>query len=433
MWSTVVDEIVAALEALETDGSFTAEHTVPASALRLAVKGAGPIAFPLKPAAVQSLIEVAEPARFGWREKTLLDKKVRHCWEIPARRLKIADRPWNAALKRALDEIAIDLGLENAGRKKTALKAHLHNLLIYGPGQFFAAHQDSEKMQGMVATLTVLLPSPHDGGALIVDSHGQKRRFQGAPSRGKLSLIAFYADCYHELKPVRKGYRIALTYNLVLNGAKSADDPVATAFPAVKLKALLREYFASRDRNGKPKKWVYLLDNQYTQKGLSWKLLKNSDRLRASILRQTAELLGLDIHLALAEIEEVWDAYSEDDEYSSRHRYWESDEEDEDSAEESADSAADDNYVLQELIDGNVELRHWIDARGRPVRKPSVSVYESEMCWTRATDEFSPFKSEYEGYMGNYGNTLDRWYHRAVIVLTPRQKGRSAPPARRKK
>lgn len=70
-----MDEIVAALEALETDGSFTAEHTVPASALRLAVGGAGPIAFPLKPAAVQSLIEVAEPARFGWREKTLLDKK----------------------------------------------------------------------------------------------------------------------------------------------------------------------------------------------------------------------------------------------------------------------------------------------------------------------------------------------------------------------
>jgi hypothetical protein len=429
-----VDEIVAALEALETDGSFTAEHTVPAGALRLEVKGAGPIAFPLKPAAVRSLIEVAEPARFGWREKTLLDKRVRHCWEIPARRLKIADRPWNAALKRALDEIAIDLGLENSGRRKSALKAHLHNLLIYGPGQFFAPHQDSEKIPGMVATLTVVLPSPHGGGALIVDSHGQKRRFQGAPSGKKLNLIAFYADCHHELKPVRKGHRVALTYNLVLNRAKSADDPVAAAFPAVKLTALLREYFASRDRKGKPKKWVYLLDHQYTQKGLSWKLLKNGDRLRAGVLTQIAERLGLDIHLALAEIEELWDAYSEDDDgYSSRHRHWESDEEDEDSDEESADSTSDDSYMLQELIDGNVELNHWIDGRDRPVRKPSVFVYESEMCWTRATDEFSPFKSEYEGYMGNYGNTLDRWYRRAVIVLTPRRTGRGAPSARRKK
>jgi hypothetical protein len=286
----------------------------------------------------------------------------------------------------------------------------------------------------MVATLTVVLPSPHDGGALIVDSHGQKRRFQGAPSGKKLNLIAFYADCHHELKPVRKGYRVALTYNLVLNDAKSADDPVAAAFSAAKLTALLREYFASRDRNDKPKKWVYLLDHQYTQKGLSWKLLKNSDRLRAGVLTQIAERLGLDIHLALAEIEEVWNAYSEDDDgYSSCHRHWDRDEEDEDSDEESVDSTSDDSYALQDLIDGNVELNHWIDGRDRPVRKPRVFVYESEMCWTRATDEFSPFKSEYEGYMGNYGNTLDRWYRRAAIVLTLRRKVRGAPSARRKK
>jgi len=250
-----VDEIIATLEALESDGSFCAEHTVPAGALGLTVKGAGPVTLPLKPATVQSLIDVAEPARFGWREKTLLDKRVRNCWEIPAGRLKVADRPWNATLKRALDEIAIDLGLESARRKKSALTAHLHNLLIYGPGQFFAPHQDSEKIPGMIATLTVILPSPHDGGALIIDNHGQKRRFQGAPSGKKLNLIAFYADCHHEIKPVRKGYRVALTYNLVVNGAKSADDPVAAVIPAAKLTALLSEYFKSRDRTGKPKNW----------------------------------------------------------------------------------------------------------------------------------------------------------------------------------
>jgi hypothetical protein len=422
-----VEEIIATLEALESDSSFCAEHIVPAGALRLTVKGAGPVTLPLKPATVQSLIDVAEPARFGWREKTLLDKRVRNCWEIPAGRLKVADRPWNATLKRALDEIAINLGLESARHKKSALKAHLHNLLIYGPGQFFAPHQDSEKIPGMIATLTVILPSPHDGGALIIDSHGQKRRFQGAPSGKKLNLIAFYADCHHEIKPVRKGYRVALTYNLVVNGAKSADDPVAAVIPAARLTALLSEYFKSRDRTGKPKKWVYLLDHQYTQKGLTWKLLKNSDRLRVSVLSQVAERLGLDIHLALAEIQELWDAYREDDDwYSSRHRRWESDEED-DSDEESSDSAGDDNYVLRKLIDGNVELKHWIDARDRAVRKPSVFAYDSEMCWTRATDEFNPFRSEYEGYMGNYGNTLDRLYRRAAIVLSPRKKptGRS--------
>ena len=45
----------------------------------------------------------------------------------------------------------------------------------------------------MVATLFVVLPSPHEGGALIVDHQGEKQRIQGAPSGKKLKLIAFGA------------------------------------------------------------------------------------------------------------------------------------------------------------------------------------------------------------------------------------------------
>jgi hypothetical protein len=34
----------------------------------------------------------------------------------------------------------------------------------------------------------------------------------------------------------------------------------------------------------------------------------------------------------------------------------------------------------------------------------------------------APFRSEHEGYMGNYGNTVDRWYHRAALVLWPKSR-----------
>ena len=33
--------------------------------------------------------------------------------------------------------------------------------------------------------------------------------------------------------------------------------------------------------------------------------------------------------------------------------------------------------------------------------------------------ELKPYQSEYEGYMGNYGNTMDRWYRRAAVVVWP--------------
>jgi hypothetical protein len=36
--------------------------------------------------------------------------------------------------------------------------------------------------------------------------------------------------------------------------------------------------------------------------------------------------------------------------------------------------------------------------------------------------DLQPYASEYEGYMGNYGNTMDRWYRRGALVLWPRER-----------
>lgn len=174
------------------------------------------------------------------------------------------------------------------------------------------------------------------------------------------------------------------------------------------------------------KKWVYLLDHQYTQKGLSWKQLKNHDALRAKVLARVAKELNLDIYLALAEIQETWEAYAEDDDGSygySRRSHWDDWEDDgEETEDEQEEPAADTDYELESLIDGSVELRHWVDERGKPVRRPAELVSGEELCLTTETADFDPFKSEYEGNMGNYGNTLDRWYHRAAIVLVPRKR-----------
>ncbi len=42
---------------------------------------------------------------------------------------------------------------------------------------------------------------------------------------------------------------------------------------------------------------------------------------------------------------------------------------------------------------------------------------EDECCWTIETKQLEPYETEQEGYMGNYGNTIDYWYRRAAIVL----------------
>lgn len=111
------------------------------------------------------------------------------------------------------------LGLQTElGLEDRPLTAHLYKLLVYEKGSFFLPHRDGEKLDRMVATLVIGLPSVHEGGELIV-SHEDARReftFSGAASGHELSYAAFYADCEHEVRPVRSGYRLRLVYNVAL-------------------------------------------------------------------------------------------------------------------------------------------------------------------------------------------------------------------------
>ena len=128
---------------------FWAEGRLPAEHLSIEVEGLGLLPQPLPPTQAQALHDLSEPAQFGLRDQTLLDTTVRHTGEISADRLSL---DWQhgafAALKQA---VAQALGVEQ-------LDAWLHNLLIYGPGQFFKPHQDTEKHPGMVATLVLVWP-----------------------------------------------------------------------------------------------------------------------------------------------------------------------------------------------------------------------------------------------------------------------------------
>ena len=143
---------------------------------------------------------LGRPARYGRGEQTLLDRRVRDTWEIPKSRVKIDKRRFDQTLLPVLDRLGRNLGLPS-GR---TLRAEFHSILVYAPGQFFVAHQDSEKDDAMIGSLVVGLPSTFKGGALEVQHAGQTATYRG--STKALSFVAFYGDCHHQVKPVRSGY-----------------------------------------------------------------------------------------------------------------------------------------------------------------------------------------------------------------------------------
>ncbi|MEE4378466.1 MAG: 2OG-Fe(II) oxygenase [Candidatus Competibacteraceae bacterium] len=421
-----MEAIISALETIRPQGDFCVRLSVPVDDLEIRIGDAEPLAFPLTHDVARALISQAQPAKFGWRDQTLQDSKVRDTWEIPRSRVKIDKRRWNKTLHPLLTQIKAGLGLGEDAK----LNASLHNLLIYEKGQFFQPHQDSEKEDGMVATLVVVLPCAHTGGGLVIDHCGVKKRVHTSRAASdQLTCVAFYADCHHEVKPLTSGYRVVLTYNLLLEGTnREMAIPVNDAVAAPLTRAL-RDYFDRRasvasaqapdfGRAPTPPKWVYLLDHQYTEKSLSWRHLKNGDRLKADAIAQAAAQLGLERYIALADIQEIWDCEADYDDYfyrsrsrsRRRSRYYDYDDEDD-------SSGGEQDYQLIDLIDNSISLRHWLSGSQQSADFAGLRISDDEVCWTKASDQFDPFSSQYEGWMGNYGNTLERWYHRAAIVL----------------
>ncbi|MGV6476922.1 2OG-Fe(II) oxygenase [Azotobacter vinelandii] len=411
--SAPVQSISQRLAALGASGAFATRFAIEADP-QLHVEGVGSVPLPVTIHTAHRLCAAAQPAHHGYKDQTRLDPRVRDTWEIPASHVRFDSPKWQSVLERALDRIGRDLGLPPGGR----FKAELHNLLVYAPGQFFAVHQDSEKVDGMLGTLVVTLPSRFTGGEFVVSHQGRTLRARGSANR--LGMVAFYADCHHEVRPVKQGYRVVLTYNLIAQGGVQT-----TEVPAQDIAALANAVHTfwqtpalprwPGDVAGEPPdRLVYLLDHQYTQSGLSWARLKGADAARAVALRRVAERLDAEIFLVLADVHETWSA--EDDYQDCSH--WDYAEDDE----EVPDDDPNDDPALGELLDSDIELRHWIAPDGSELASDANGVAASELCFTRPSTDCTPFRSEYEGYMGNYGNTVDRWYHRAAVVMWPRER-----------
>lgn len=365
------------------DARFTAEGRLALDALALQVSGVGELGHPVDAPTAAALHAASTPARHGLREATLLDKRVRDTGEIGIDALTLRWR--EGALPALLAEVARGLGLP-------ALDAHPHNLLVYGPGQFFKPHQDTEKHHGMVGTLVLVWPSAHIGGELRVRLRDETASFASQHLQADtLRWFAFYADCQHEVQPVSEGWRIVLTFDLVVpRVAAAAPGPVHPS-----LLAALRAHFFPEGQAPSTTPWVLLLDHQYTEHGLRWALIKGDDRPRVAALRAAADTLGLTAHLALAEIHQNWTAT-----VGGRGRYGHTSEPEPD-----------------ELIDEDMALDFWVDADDRPLRRAALPLPADAVHSLTDTDESFLVNEEYEGFMGNYGETLDYWYRRAALVI----------------
>jgi hypothetical protein len=407
--TSIAESLFQALTRIDRPGAFCAEGSSAAVLPGLEVRGVGPIGFPLTAQQAQEVKEHCEQAPYGKGEETLVDTSVRRVWQLTPDRFDLTNPEWPKFLAETLKAVRAELGLETQ-----KLEAHLYNLLLYEKGSFFLPHRDGEKLDRMIATLVVVLPSAYEGGELVVRHEGRERTIDfggGKDGSFRIHFAAFYADCEHEVRPLREGYRLCLVYNLTLAKAKKTIRAPRTAGHVEAVSNLLRDWAADAAADS-PRKLAVTLEHQYTQDGLAWDALKGVDHARAQVLREAAGRAGCKAYLALLTFWESGSAVDDGGGYYGRRRWDRYGDDDE------GDSGS---HEMEEVFDSSLTAEHWTDDEGNRLRLGKMTVEPEEVVPEDSLREVEP-EEDFEGYTGNAGMTLERWYRHAAVLLWPEKR-----------
>jgi hypothetical protein len=156
-----------------------------------------------------------------------------------------------------------------------------------------------------------------------------------------------------------------------------------------------------------PRKLAVTLEHQYTPEGLAWDALKGMDRARARALLEGARPAGCQALLGLLTLHQCGSAEGDWD-YGRRGRWYEEDEEP-------------NLYEMGEIYETSLTAENWIDANGKRLKLGPLDVEEGEVLDPEAIKNVEP-EEKFEGYTGNEGMTLDRWYRHAAVFLWPKKR-----------
>jgi hypothetical protein len=289
--STPANRLAEAIGQATRSSRFCVVGRLPVVDPGIEVDGLGVVKLPLKPAMAKKLVAHCRVAPYGKGTQTLVDRKVRDTLELDPMKSRLSPQ-WNSAVARAARVAAEQLGLP-----AEQVEVRLYKLLVYEKGGFFLPHRDSEKHDGMVASLIVVLANPFKGGALLVQHGNVKQTVPFGPAAHNQApcYAAFYADCEHEVQRVTHGVRICLAYNLVLKPKR--EKPAVAGNPAAPAD-ILTEAIQSWVATQPTKPLVFALEHHYTQRGLSRDLLKGADRQLTELVVPAAENTDCLVYLA---------------------------------------------------------------------------------------------------------------------------------------
>jgi len=176
--------------------------------------------------ALQPLIDRCQPATFGDKRRTRIDRSVRDAVQLKAENGGFSVEHFDPETAGILDAIRRQM----LPHDSPPITAELYALNVYTSGGHFAPHKDTPRGQDMFGTLVVCLPSHFWRGNFVLTHRGVVQRFDWGAAIGKqseahqLHWVAFFGDVDHQIERVFTGARVTVTY-LLRRDAKIEPSP----------------------------------------------------------------------------------------------------------------------------------------------------------------------------------------------------------------
>jgi len=246
----------------------------------------------------------------------------------------------------------------------------------------------------MFATVVVVLPSQFTGGAAHL-SHGKLSKVMDCATDSLMStsVLAWYTDITHEIKPIMSGYRLAISYNLVHTTNALRPSLPLTHSVVNQLGQILLSWKQTYDLDSVPTKIIYLLSHKYSQANLKGSALKGADAHKVALLEDIARMHNF--HLGLANLECHLTGYAEDSGCRHYNRW------------DDSDGEQDDDVDMAEVEERAMTIENLVDLQTGELITDNVTCEdedELELIPADLRDKVeagSPDEQEYEGYQGN--------------------------------
>ena len=389
---TLKQKLINTIANITGNGSFYSYGKMDFIIPRMKVGSDLEISLPLQSNSAKELINYAVQAPYGKGNETLVDTKVRKTWEIDGSEVTFGNPSWNKLLDNIIDKVKEDFSLQDVG-----VEPHLYKLLIYEKGGFFLKHKDTEKHKGMFASLVINLPSEFTGGELEIEWNGKSKKIDFSEHIYDIAFAAFYTDCDHEVHPIKSGYRISLVYNLVKinNGVQLGLATLPKAIDDIS------EIFLKLKESKIDKPFLFLLEHQYTPTNFAINALKDHDINRSQAILQAAKKTDFFVDLGL--LTHHIDGAVDYDQYGN-YNYME-------------DIDAED-VTMSEILDEYIIIGDWVESYYPSIK--NLKLEEVEILNNRNYQDLEEAISSYaEGYMGNYGPSVEYDYHIGAILIMP--------------